>query len=106
MDDVITRFRKKFIQDHNKGEERFLRGLFIEEFEEFIQSEIRKERESVIQWVKENLIPTQRIKLHYFQEQFKELNKGVEENNEELKGWNELRRLQIKALEKYIDSLK
>ncbi len=37
---IIERFREEFIQDHNRGEERFLRGLFIEDFEQWLASEL------------------------------------------------------------------
>lgn len=33
--EILAQFRKEFIQDHNKGEERLLRGLFVEDFERF-----------------------------------------------------------------------
>lgn len=39
--EAVEIFRKKFINDHNRGEERFLRGLFIEEFEEYIKEVYR-----------------------------------------------------------------
>jgi len=40
---ILLEFRERFIQDHNKGEERFLRGLFIEEFEAFLTAALEKQ---------------------------------------------------------------
>lgn len=38
LDDALREFEKQFVNNHNRGEERFLRGLFIEEFYDFLRS--------------------------------------------------------------------
>lgn len=48
IEKVLQEFKKKFIQDHNRGEERFLRGLFIEEFEDFLRQSLRSVREEAL----------------------------------------------------------
>lgn len=68
---VIKAFRKEFVQNHNIGEERFLRGLFIEDFEDFLRKQIPVIQEEAVrennekikrnidfvrQWLNENRI--------------------------------------------------
>ena len=49
--DYLKEFKEAFIQDHNKGEERFLRGLYIEEFEGFLSQMATQIKEETMEEV-------------------------------------------------------
>lgn len=48
---TLQKFRKEFIQDHNRGEERFLRGLFIEEFEQFLSEALDNQEKEILEGI-------------------------------------------------------